>query len=317
MIRLGPVPWPPLLAAGAGAAGICVLAALRPSEELGWHAVRVAAAALAGGAAYLLDDPAAPLTAAVPERLGRRRQAVVIPGLAILSVVWAMAALLVAWRLPVLPVLGLTVEVAAMACVALGAAAVLASRGEQAPGVVVGPVLLLVVVGTIIFDPAPVVPIWALPGEHWVTGRLWWGAFAVLGMVALVLASHDPSRRPAAGASAGGEPAERHDRTGSLDLGQRLRLVHRLAAALVTSHEVLRLVGGGLDLAATRLGLLGDLLLDPADRGAAVASPLDLVALGELLAHVRLPVIVRAHHPLRARSTASPMRWSRNSAGRA
>lgn len=196
MIRIGPVPWSPLLAAASAALGIAGLAALRPSEELGWHAVRVAAAALAGGAGYLLDDAAAPLTGATPERLWRRRRAVVLPGLGILSVGWALVAALMEGRLPALPVLGLTLEMAAMACLALGAAAVLFRRSEESPGAVVAPALLLAVVGTIMADPGPVLPIWATPGEHWVTGRAWWAGFAVLGVAALLVASRDPAGRP-------------------------------------------------------------------------------------------------------------------------
>src|SRR5690606_38203468 len=72
------------------------------------------------------------------------------------------------------------------------------------------------------------------------------------------------------------------------------RLVHGLLAALVAAHHVLRFLGGGGDGAAGLLLPAGELLLDLAVGGGAVAPPGDLVAhrrfLLALIGHdLRLP----------------------------
>src|SRR4051794_26209843 len=68
-------------------------------------------------------------------------------------------------------------------------------------------------------------------------------------------------------------------------LGERARLVHRLATALLALHEVLGVVRGGAHGATRGLGVLSDLPLDLADGLAAVRLPGDLVTLRELISH--------------------------------
>ena len=63
--------------------------------------------------------------------------------------------------------------------------------------------------------------------------------------------------------------------------------VDRRPAGLVALDEVLRLVLRGLHLAAARLGLRGDLLLDGALGGAAVTLPGHVVALLDVVGHDR------------------------------
>ena len=73
-------------------------------------------------------------------------------------------------------------------------------------------------------------------------------------------------------------------------LFERVGLVDGVTAALVAANFVLRLVLGCAHLPPGRLGVGGDLLLDGALGGAAVALPRHLVALREFLAHAgRLP----------------------------
>src|SRR5688572_26080210 len=64
---------------------------------------------------------------------------------------------------------------------------------------------------------------------------------------------------------------------------QCVGLVDRLTATLLALHEELGLVWGRLDVALRGVRVAGDLLLDRAFGGAAVAVPLDLVALAQLL----------------------------------
>src|SRR5690606_4650101 len=95
-----------------------------------------------------------------------------------------------------------------------------------------------------------------------------------------------------------GPPARRRSRI--LLPVQRRRLVHGLLAALLAAHHVLRLLGGGRDRAAGLLAPVGDLLLDLAVRGGAVAAPAHPVADGRL-------VLVLLRHEARA----TPARASR------
>jgi hypothetical protein len=112
--------------------------------------LRVVAVAIAIGAAFALDDPAARTTVVLPvTRLVRHtvRASVTV---AAATVVWA-AALLLTWSgatadvWGAVPVGGLTVEAATLVSVAVAGAAALRHAAEQSPGVLAAPVVLLFV----------------------------------------------------------------------------------------------------------------------------------------------------------------------------
>ena len=159
------VPAPAVLGAAAVAAAAAGLSVVPAATSLPPLAVHLAQLALAGAAAFLLDDAAAELTGVVPPPLWRRRAPRLVSGLVVVAASWVVV-LLVS---PSGPRGALTLEVGVLVVAALAASSVVASRGEPEPGAAVAPAVLLAglapllvggLLGRAVFlsDAAPAVP---------------------------------------------------------------------------------------------------------------------------------------------------------------
>jgi hypothetical protein len=127
------VPWTTVVGA-ALVAGLFTLWTLGlPASADSTLTLRLMQLALAATAAYLLDDASAALTATSPRSWWRRRAFALTIGLAAVAVSWSVVLLLLS-RTPHAPLGALTLEVAVLVVVALGASAVLAKGGEPEPG---------------------------------------------------------------------------------------------------------------------------------------------------------------------------------------
>jgi hypothetical protein len=149
----GLLPWPPLLSAVVAAAGVVGLV-VATHGHAGELAARVAGLALAASVSYLLDDPAAAVTQAVPRPLWRRRSATVVRGIAVVTVAWALSLAVLGWRADGVHVVPLTLETAVVALLALTAAAVVALRGDPEPGNLVAPAVVLAGIGALLLQPS-------------------------------------------------------------------------------------------------------------------------------------------------------------------
>ena len=189
----GPLPWPPLIGATAAAAAVVGLATARGGVS--GLAVQVAGLALAAGAAYLLDDPAAAVTVTVPRSLWRRRSATVVRGLAVLTATWTVLLVLPRRGGDGLDDPAVTVQTAGVALLALAAAAVLARRGTPEPGNLVAPAVALVGIGALLLQPMLGVTLFVgadRPPDNWLS---WWVG-VVIGMLLVLLAAwRDPAAR--------------------------------------------------------------------------------------------------------------------------
>jgi hypothetical protein len=177
------------VAVAAVATGLALALRSTPLPPLTVHLAQLA---LAGAAAFLLDDAAAELTGVVPPPLWRRRAPGLAAGLAVVSASWVVV-LLVS---PDTPRAALTLEVGVLVVAALAASSVVASRGEPEPGATVAPAVVLAglapmlvggLLGRAVFvsDAAPAAP----PGL--VTG---WVVAGVLAAGVLAATSRDPAR---------------------------------------------------------------------------------------------------------------------------
>jgi hypothetical protein len=190
----GLTPWPPLLSAMATAGGVVGLVVVTHGAG-GELAAHVAGLVLAAAAGYLLDDPAAAVTQAVPRPLWRRRSATVVRGIAVLAAAWALSLALVEWRTEGVPVLPLTLETAVIAVIALTAAALMVLRGEPEPGNVVAPAVALLGIGALLLQPSLGLTLFlsADPGSVALLGC--WAAVGACALVVLVAAGRDPASR--------------------------------------------------------------------------------------------------------------------------
>jgi hypothetical protein len=181
--------WLPVLPAGALALLAVELAAGTP--QAGLVALRSAAVALALGAAFLLDDPAAELLGCSPTPLWSRRLPRIGVPLPLLGLLWA--AVLGRSGLAAIPVGDLTLELAGMLTVTLALAAC-AGRytGDGMGGRAGGPGLLVLV------PLAWQARMWAgLPGDPlWTLAHRRWLAAQVASAALLLWASLDPGRWP-------------------------------------------------------------------------------------------------------------------------
>jgi hypothetical protein len=181
--------WLPVLPAGALALLAIQLAGGTP--QAGLLALRSAAVALALGAAFILDDPAAELLGGSPTPLWVRRIPRIGVVLPLLGLLWA--AVLGRSRFAAIPVGDLTLELAGMLTVTLALAAC-AGRytGDGMGGRAGGPGLLVLVPlawQARMWAGMPGDPLWTLAHRRWLAAQ---AASAAL----LLWASLDPGRWP-------------------------------------------------------------------------------------------------------------------------
>lgn len=186
--------------AGGAAGALALLALLRtaggdaPGVVSG---LRLGAAALAAGTGYLFDDRAAAITAAAPLPLWVRRMLRLGTGVAAAAAAWAglLAIGEAMWPAPgpALPKGDLTLEFAAMAAVALGAASLRISASGSGGGVAAGAAL---VAGIAACTAHPRLALWMLAGvpggEVWNLAHLRWGVVAAAAAGLTLLLMRDP-----------------------------------------------------------------------------------------------------------------------------
>ena len=191
------LPWGTLGAAfGLGPALIAVVR-LMPGEYGSAFAVmllRVTALALALGLAFLLDDPARHITAAVPTRRAVRSgvRMVLVAPFAALS--WTAALLLVPAQIRP-PAGDLTLEAAALAALALaGAASAVRFTDRSRPGAAVAAVLLTVtLLAPLLPEPEALFTAAGTPG--WAAAHQRWAALLTLTLLTGAALLPEPLRR--------------------------------------------------------------------------------------------------------------------------
>lgn len=148
------------------------------------------------GAAFVLDDEAAPTLEASPSTVAWRRSLRVFTASLLVAVPWA----LVWWRVEVhdteAPWAGLSLELAALLALALAtAAAVTRWAGTTDPGVATTPVVFGVVLGA--FQLPQKFALYGAPGPGWdaAHGR-WWALLAASALVFLWCGRDPAARRP-------------------------------------------------------------------------------------------------------------------------
>ena len=152
---------------------------------------RVAELALAGSAAYLLDDAAAHLTTVAPRGQWRRRGPVLAAGSAIIGGAWLGVLVVLQWRDARPPVAESSADLLVMGLVAVAAAALLFRLGDHEPGAIVAPMVVLLGLGLVIVESVVGSPIFlsdAAPAPERVAG---WCAAGALAVLVIVVAGRD------------------------------------------------------------------------------------------------------------------------------
>ncbi|MGH3506727.1 MAG: hypothetical protein ACRDO2_05940 [Nocardioidaceae bacterium] len=185
------------MAVSAMSAGmITAVAVTPPSTGVSPFFVRVAQLVLAGGAAYLIDDGASAVTAAVPRSFWRRRAAALWWGVGAMSASWAGIVALVRSQSAGFPMLALTLEVAVLCMLGFAAAAVLRWRGDPEPGSIVAPAVMLLGLAALIGEHVLRIAIFVFHGGVVDTSRetAWVGA-GLLSLLVILGAARDPAHR--------------------------------------------------------------------------------------------------------------------------
>jgi len=187
-------PWP-VFGASVAAAALVLVAAAFPGEGVSPFVVRIAEFLLAGAAAYLLDDAAAPMTGVTPPSVWRRRAPTLLRGAAVMAATWLGILLVLRWQDALPPVLLVTAEVVVLSLGALAAAAVLVRRGDPEPGGQVAPVVGLLGIGALMADAVSTTALFV----PWEAGKpalgvgIAWATAGLLAVGVLVRASRDPA----------------------------------------------------------------------------------------------------------------------------
>lgn len=220
---LGPtaklVPWAHVCAGTVLAFG--VVSAVRGNE---WadvpavvHAVRVGAVAIAVSLAFVFDDPTEAMLAGTPVTVAVRRSVRLVVVLPLVALLW-VGLLWWAWSTPAiqqttaswpglpLPVSALTLEVGALAAVALASSAVSMWRSRSTTGgLVAGPAGLAAAAALLLLPPslalwvpyAPAPPVNSVTDARWlawVAAHQRWAALIVFGLLGIALWSRDRAR---------------------------------------------------------------------------------------------------------------------------
>jgi len=182
-VILRAVDWRAVLGASAVGATILVLCAAWPTSGLPLTYARLALIALAGAAAFVLDEPAASAVAAVPVTRGRRTAARSV-AVGIPLGVWATGVGALALRHLGTPVRGLLVEGLGVLVLALAGAATSRLAGRDEPGELVASILGAMLLAVLLFDPPPhSVPLFPVEAGWAASTLLWAGVAAVAGIV--------------------------------------------------------------------------------------------------------------------------------------
>jgi hypothetical protein len=152
---------------------------------------RVAGLAVAGSAAYLLDDAAAHLTTVAPRGPWRRRGPVVAAGLALMVGAWLGVLVILHWRDARPPIAESSADLLVIALVAVAAAALLFRLGDHEPGAIVAPMVVVLGLGLVIVESVVGFPIYLAGAEPTLARDAGWGAAATLAVLTIVVAGRD------------------------------------------------------------------------------------------------------------------------------
>ena len=199
--RLRPL-LPALASATAALLLLAGLAALRRGDPVPVFFLQPVVLVLVSGSAYLLDDSARAVTDVVPRALLRRRTGIVLGGLGIVALAWALAVVFLDGRSPATPVAALTWEVAGVSCLCVATSAVLGRRGDAEPGSVVVSAVGLLFVGVLVAQPALHLRVLALTGDEPVRAG-WWAGLVVAALATAAIASRDVASAGTRGAATG------------------------------------------------------------------------------------------------------------------
>jgi hypothetical protein len=183
-------PWPVAMTGSGVCLSVLLVAALWPTSAALPVVGTVAELALAGCAAYLLDDAAAPLTDVAPQGRWRRRAPTLTTGVLVIAGAWLGVLTLLRWRDVQPPALAATVELVVAGLVAVAAAAALIRLGDPEPGTVVAPAVVLLGLGLLILEGAADVSIF-LAGTEGGSARA--VAWIAVGIVALLVTAVAPT----------------------------------------------------------------------------------------------------------------------------
>jgi hypothetical protein len=152
---------------------------------------RVAELALAGSAAYLLDDAAAHLTTVAPRGQWRRRGPALAAGIGLLAGAWLGVLAVLQWRDARPPVAESSAELLVMGLAGLAAAALLFRLGDHEPGAIVAPMVVLLGLGLVIVESVVGAPIFLADAEPNLARGVGWGAAGALAVLVIVVAGRD------------------------------------------------------------------------------------------------------------------------------
>jgi hypothetical protein len=161
--------------------------------------LRIAAACVSLGVAFLLDDPAARSTPAVPtSRLVRNlaRMAIAVPCLALWWGVTLGLARAHAHHGARPPAGALSLEFAALVATAVALAAIAQHAAPNGSAGVVAAPAMLVLAAAVWFLPRPVALVLAPSDPHWNPAHRRWTVILAIALVAFVWASHERVRHP-------------------------------------------------------------------------------------------------------------------------
>jgi hypothetical protein len=193
---VGRTPWP-VATTALGTSVLVLLVSVLPSSEVVLPFVgRVGELALAGGAAYLVDDAAAAVTTVAPRGTWRRRAPVLAVGTVLIGSAWVAILLALAWHDVQPSTLAATGELVVLGLVAVAAAAALVRSGDQEPGGRVAPAMVLLGVALLVLEGVLRRPLLVPWDESAGAGLL--VAWTGVGLLALLVALW-VSRDPAAG----------------------------------------------------------------------------------------------------------------------
>lgn len=157
--------------------------------------LRLAELTLAGGAAYLVDDPAAPVTGSTPQTLWRRRAPTFLSGAAVLAASWVAIVVLLRLQDAGPSTLRLVPELAGLLGLAVAAAAVRFSRGDAEPGNTVATAVSVLGLAAMWGEWITRRSIFVPPDGPAVPQLLSWLAAALAGCAVAVTSSREPRSR--------------------------------------------------------------------------------------------------------------------------
>jgi hypothetical protein len=185
----------PTAVAAATASVIVALAGFAYTSGTPPVVLRVTELTLAGGAAYLLDDPASPVTTPTPRPVWRRRAPQMISGGAVLVVAWLVVVVLLSAQGSDLSTRRVAGELAGLTCLAVAASAVCIRRGDREPGNAVATGVLLLGLAVVMGEAFTGVSVFVPFGEPAAVQQVSWLAAALAGCVVAAIASREPGKR--------------------------------------------------------------------------------------------------------------------------